>query len=404
MNNETKPEKRIENHLSELDLSKLAKIWEERAVLIIQRYFRKLNKFGNSRDINMIGNDENIIMNCGRIVSGKSITLKMFYLEETNCLRILLFDKETKRTQTFLLDNVKFLEVNHNELVESAWKIVEKIEYDKVTHQFFIGLEQSKNKELNISVLSLPKKHFQGLKRSMSVLNMDNLSGYEIYNGLKKTVSGYYNVKISINNEGKGEIFVMSEKDSLRQRIEITTNLSEYLKLYPKEKVKTKLGRMIYNEISSVKKGIVLFNEEMFRREMFMTIFKERNEKLKKVQRKYKSYFIKKNLILMVTKATTERTLIKKLSFKIGTHYHLIKIFEEKNRPGIYIIKSDRATNELKIKMDKIGFNENDDISNIKDQLKKRLSEYIAYDPVKMHLIFYNKKERMPMCDNESLF
>jgi len=381
-------EEKSEIHKS--DIKNSVQKWEDKMALLIQAYFRKLRKIVNrEQDISKVGRNEIIIMNCGRIVSGKPVAIKMFYLEETKRVRILLFEKITKRTKTFILDNVNFTEMNRNDLLESAWKIIEKIEYDKVMQQFFIGLEQSENKDQAISVYSVPQKERLKAKKQQSIRNFEALISHEIYNGIKKTATDYCNVRVSLNAENKAEIFILKEKDLLKQRIEVKTDLSGFFKLQPKEDLLTKLGRMIYNEIASTPKGVISFDEEQFREETLKLIFKERNKRLKKIQRKYRSYRLQNKFLSLVAKAKTSRILVTKFGLRMGKQYHLIKIFADWNKVGILTIKSNKASNELKVKIENLDLNKDDDLSIIKQRAKSKLINNLAYDPVNMLLVFY---------------
>eukprot|EP00826_Nyctotherus_ovalis_P043610 TRINITY_DN4610_c0_g1_i2.p1 TRINITY_DN4610_c0_g1~~TRINITY_DN4610_c0_g1_i2.p1 ORF type:complete len:416 (+),score=164.93 TRINITY_DN4610_c0_g1_i2:377-1624(+) len=363
--------------------------WDDKMALLIQAYFRKLRKIVNrEQDISKIGRNESIIMNCGRIVGGKAVAIKMFYLEETKRIRILLFEKVTKRTQTFILDNVNFTEVNHNELVASAWKIIEKIEYDKLMQQFCIGLEQSENKDQSIGVFSVPQREAIKGKKQKSLRNFEALISHEIYNGIKKTATDYCNVRISLNAENKAEIFILKEKDPLKQRIEVKTDLAEFFKLQPKKELQLKLGRMIYNEIVSTPKGVISFDEDQFREEILKLIFKERNIRLKKIQQKYRSYKLKGKFLSLVAKAKTSRVLVTKFGLKMGRHYHFIKVFTEWSKAGTLAIKSDKASNELKVKIENLDLSKEDDLAVIKQGVKSKLVKSLAFNPAKKALVF----------------
>ena len=363
--------------------------WNDKFALIVQRYFRKFHKFENMKDLNTIGNNETVIMNCGRIVMGRAISLKLFYLEERKRLRIILFEKATKRTQAFILENVNIIELNHNELLKNAWKIIEKIEYDKVLHQFFIGLEQSKNTEQSISVLSLTRHNNTRNKPQTNSFNFDFTDSREIYNGLKKSAVGYFNVKIVINSESKAEIFINNEKNSVRQRIEVKTSLESFFKLQSNEESIANLGRIIYSQIQSTQKGIIYFNEEEFTKEMLKYVFEERNRRLKIIQNKFRSHVIHDKLFLILTKAASMKRLVTKFALRIGKQYHFIKVFSERNKPGILTVRSDKAVNELKLKTEKIELGEDTDLSLIKESIKERVSSFIAYNSFENNLVFH---------------
>lgn len=365
--------------------------WEDKMALLVQAYFRKLRKDANrEQDISKIGRNEHIIMNGGKIVGGRAVSIKMFYLEETKRVRILLFEKAGKRTQTFILDNVNLTEVSHNELVASAWKIIDKIEYDKGMQQFFIGLEQSVNKDQSIGVFSVPQKEIPKVegKRRQSLKNMEEVISHEIYKGIKKVAADYCNVRVSLNSERKAEIFILKEKDSLKQRIEVSTDLSGFFKLQPKKELELKLGRMIYNEIVSTPKGVISFDEEQFREELLKLVFKERNARLKKIQRKYRSYKLQSKFLSLVAKAKTSRILVTKFGLKIGKQYHFIKVFTEWNKAGILGIKSSRARNELKVKAENLALGREDDLAVTKQSVKSKLAKNLAFNPAKLMLVF----------------
>ena len=399
----TKEEEKVEEKVEKQETSSevVQQGWKDKMALLIQAYFRKLKKMVNrEQDIRKIGRNENIIMNGARIVNGRAITIKMLYLEETKRVRILLFEKATKRTQTFILDNVNFTEVNHNELIASAWKVMEKIEYDKGMQKFFIGLEQSENKDQSISVFSIPQREIA--KSEDELKDFKGLILREIYKGIKKVGADYFNISISLNPEQKPEIFILKEKDPLKQRIEVNANLVEFFKLQPKRDLLEKLGRIIYNEVVSTAKGVISFNEEQFREEILKLIFKERNARLKKIQQKYRSYKLQSKFISVITKAKTSRVLVTKFGIKRGKQYHFIKVFTERNKAGVLVIKSDKAKNQLKVKVENLDLTKEEDLLRIKQNVKNKLIKSLAFNPAKETLLLYRNTNNSRFITNAS--
>ena len=70
-----------------------------------------------------------MILSYGLNINGRLVITKTYYLEENSKLEILLFEKETKREQKFILDNVDFSKLTHQELLNNARQIVQHIEY-----------------------------------------------------------------------------------------------------------------------------------------------------------------------------------------------------------------------------------------------------------------------------------
>eukprot|EP01022_Parablepharisma_sp_SALTPOND_P021327 TRINITY_DN414_c0_g1_i1.p1 TRINITY_DN414_c0_g1~~TRINITY_DN414_c0_g1_i1.p1 ORF type:complete len:1792 (+),score=283.43 TRINITY_DN414_c0_g1_i1:461-5377(+) len=377
--------------------------WKEKAVCLIQSYFKKfraksVSKVTRKRGTVVMNACNKLVMTKGRIIDGRLTIIKVFYCDTTAQLRILVHDQETRKGQTFILDNMSYSSMTQDEFMEKMGKITEKMEYNKTQGQFFIGLDETpKEEDRIIGIVSLPAENSESpldLSKSPSVNSEQTSGAYEIYRGVKKIGTDYYSIQVYINPEGKGGIHVTKEGETTKQTIEIKTDLKEFLKLNPNEEGELKLGRMIYSGITLSDNDTIYFDDEQLKMSIVMNSFKERTKKLTKVQTRFRLCLAREKIKQIKRKIAKFRTLKTEFGLKIGKQYHFIKVIHAADKKGNLIIKSNKAKNELEASLEKLGLEEGMDICTFKAKVKTQISSFLAYDPVKMLLVFYRRRNK----------
>ena len=136
----------------------------------------------------------------------------------------------------------------------------------------------------------------------------------------------------------------------------------------------------------------IVFNEKNFSIEMLVHSCEYKNSKLILLQSKVKDYL--KNMKRNAQKMAVRKKLNEQFGMKIGKNYHFIKVLRRIDDPTTLIVKSDRATNVLKIGMKKLGLKENMNLEEFRSSIKKCIAKILKYD-AKRHLIKFNLEERI---------
>ena len=336
--------------------------------------------------------EETLVTTLGRNANGRLAIIKALYSDDIHRLNLIIYDRELKKNQKLILDNINYSDLTTNEMEESAQILMKKIDYDFGTKQYYLN---SKNQnDLSIFTLSPTRR------RSSRVLN--NLLNskleikpetHQIYRGVKKGDRFYYDIKISLTVDNRAEIDVGKQRDGKTNLIKVDTDIRKYLGANPSNEIKLELGRMIYNEVNVSKKEGVNFDQNKFKDLYMMNLFQKRNLKLLKIQNCYRYYTLRRNIKDNTMKLNFERCLITKFIMKIGKQYHFIKITMDKDRIGIIYIQSDKSKNILKTKVEGLGFKKDADLFQLKNDIKIAISGLIAFNSVKCTLVFYKRRK-----------
>jgi len=383
--------------------------WKEKAVCLIHAYFKKfrtgyVNKVSSKRGAQIVSECNKLVMTKGKLIKDRMTIVRVFYSDTTSRMRILLCDMDTRISQTFILDNFSYLEMTQDEFQQKMIKIIDKIEYNEEKGEYAIGIEDTPKEEGNIigivPLSALDETHEKEDHKDKPEDPQKKDQVYtsvpqwkEIYKGVKKLGNDYYCVQVNLSNQKKAEIVVNKDGKAEKTTIEVKTELKEFLGLNPGDEGQIKLGRMIYNGLCFNDQNILYFNDTQLKEAIIQYAFKDRSQRLTKMQSRFRICIAKKKVDLIKELHRKQLILIFQFGLRIGTKYHMIKVIEDVRKKNKILLRSDKATNTLEINLIELGIVETTDSCTYKSTLKAILTSKIAYDKVK-NLIVIPKKAR----------
>ena len=360
--------------------------WKMRDAFIIQSFFRRYAKRRNE-------NNSKSILKFGKIINGRLTMVQVYYCSEEKKVKIVLFEKGDKNGQLLMLDNIDFENHDLNEMKNDLINILGKLAYDPLNKQFCIESKKNVKKDLKkepeISVLLSKTKTPTNIKRLSQLCIIPNEIGlHEIYHGIKKTEKNYYEIKIYINKDYRAIIDSVRQKDSAKESIEVKTDIKNFVLYNRSNEKESELGRMIYKEVILDNSGIIRFDENKFAETILENLYQLRTKKLIKFQQAFAHYLLKSRFKFVITRESKTKVLATSFGLKIGKQYHIIKVITDKDNCMSVVIKSNKAENVLKIKINKFGMPETSELSNIRTDFKKLVTKFVGYDAKKKHLVF----------------
>ena len=378
-------------------------LWKDKAIGLLKSYFTKfrsnsLTKHRKKHNTIVNSPGTKLIMTRGRIIDGRLTILKIFYCDITTQIRLRLYDNDSRSAQAFVLDNFNYADMTQDEFIEKMNKVIDKIEYNKTQSMYFIGLDDTQKEEdkiIGVVQVSRDERETAEITSKGEPFSSEqtSISLHEIYRGVKKIGNEYYKILVYISNEGKGEIHAIKESDSNKQIIEIKTDLEGFMKVNTGAEGELNLGRMVYKGITAKDDGLLYFNDEQLKVAIVSYSFRQRSQKLTKVQTRFRLCMAREKMELIRSKIAKTYVLKTEFGMKIGKQYHFIKIIKPARSSNTIIIKSNKAKNEIELDIAKYGLNEAIDLCAFKARLKAILPAFLAYDRTKMMLVLYKRKE-----------
>ncbi len=379
--------------------------WKEKAVYLIQSYFRNFRKkvvlkAQARRGTIVSALDPNLsrpLITRGKIIDGRLTINKIFFCQLTNQLRILVCDCEGRRAQTFILDNFQYGMMTREEFEDKMNNVFENMEYNKEQRQFFVNLgEAPKDSDRIIGVIPLARDKSRAEDAAKASPKENNSAiedpeggvEQEIYRGLKKLGSFYYNIKVTISSEGKCRIFAVQDGTRKRTELDVDMDLKNYFTIDKSAEGELKLGRMIYNGVTAGEGDEVRFEDDQLKLAVTAHSFMERSKHLIKVQSRFRLCIAREKISLLRVRKCKRSKLRTEFGLKIGKQYHLMKILTNADRNGVIIVKSDKATNELELPLSELGMTEEDlESCMLKITLKGIVTSLLAFNPKKRMLV-----------------
>lgn len=392
-----KQESNTPNKVNKQPQTKVSKIKysEENAAKRIQAFFSlyycklKATKLQNKKIADKKKQTQLLFKKC-LLVCNRYVIVHISNTQTPDIFKLMIYDPQIVCSQEFLVDYCHSLSIR--EVNENALKILDRVKYNKDEKIYFMDDEKEINskefKRRTIVRLSSQNIVFKELIK-------DSIPKKKIYHSVKD-LGRKMTCELSIWLNIKGRIEIETLFDGEKRALTLKHNFAKYFLNNAENNLNEKVGLLIVDLIKLNEHGNITINEADLRLKMVVNSADYIRMYLQKIQARFRICLTKLELKDLSKLKKKKVKLFMQFAVRLGKQIHLIKVFNAST--GHLVIKSNRANNELVINYEKIllkeSLFEDCDCYTQKAYFRHHLPKVIAYNPVKMQLVYYKRKTR----------
>ncbi len=367
--------------------------WKEKAACLIQMYFRNFRKKAVLKTLKRRGtvvkmpdysDASKLVMTRGKAINGRLTINRAYFCQTTRQLRVSVYDCETKRTQTFILDNFRYDSMTLEEFEGKMADVLENMAYNEALHAYFMGISEPTKDESHIIGIIQPRSSVNSSVATSHIMN----SEHEIYRGLKKLGGYFYNIKVNITLDRKSRVRIFREEDNRITTLDVHIDLREYFAVDGTDEGELRLGRMIYNAVCVGSDSEPRIDAAALQESVATHALSEVSKRLTHLQARFRSCFAREKLRSQRSLQQKRWVLKTQFALRMGRQYHLIKIVTDTERPDVVVVRSDRAGNEVEFEAKALGLEREDgELHLTGEKMKNLVAKTVAFDPKRKLLV-----------------
>lgn len=308
-------------------------------------------------------------------------------------LKLSLYNPLDTTTQNFEIDN--FSADSQEDYEEKIKEILKNVVYITEKNSFEILLKNQSNTKEPVKIDSQPKScENLNISKPQSLIQM-NPNCTVVCKGTRKIEKKRFNFEIFYNNLDRLlEVFAFvngRENDILKLKIEVPKYILKKNIGVPDTIIK--FARKIYRWVTVNRENQLEYKENMQLEYQDEDLYKKNISKLTQFQSRLRKGIARNIFNDLLGKERKSIRLVTQFAIKLGKSYHLIKVSTDINRPGILLVKSNKANNVLELKLKKIGMEDVDSsgLYNFISLIKQAIFTRVAFITTKKKLTEYSR-------------